>query len=260
MRLLVGFLAVLLAVIPAAAQGAIQVLQARVADLDDVTGVWQLLGDPVRVRWQDLEVQAPRIRYDRNRRGITAEGGVTLLRPSERLIAHRLDYRLDTRWLEAEGEVTVIREAEGGTVVVQAPHLQADLRANRVEATDGVRGSYRDVRLYASTLSVDWDVGEAVARGQPEAQVEGVAVRAGFLRADLRSRVLYAAGGVRITDGRMAATAQEVEVRVPEGVAVLRGGVEVVRDGDRVTAPEVWYAYRDGRAWSVGRTRVVVRP
>ncbi|MDR7601670.1 MAG: hypothetical protein QN172_04335, partial [Armatimonadota bacterium] len=134
MRILASLLGALLAAIPVAAQGMIEVLDARVAELDDETGIWLLLGDPVWIRRGEAEVRAPRIRYDRDRRRVTAEGGAELLRPAERLTASRLDYHLGAQWLEATGDVTVSREAEAGTLVVQAPYLRADLRAHRAEA------------------------------------------------------------------------------------------------------------------------------
>ncbi len=244
----------------AAAQATFEVLDAQIAELDEAAGIWRFAGDPVRVRRGTEEVRAFRVRYDRRRQVVTAEGGVVLLRPGERLTARRVLLELRAQKAEAEGEVVVARELEGGTAVLEAVYVRLDLRAQRAEATGGVYGTYREVRLRAAHLLVDWGSAEAVARGEPEAVVEGVRITADLLRADLHRRVLYATGGVRVTDGRVTATAGELEARAPDQLAILRGGVEVVRDGDRLTAPEVWYAYALGTIRTVGRTRVVVRP
>ncbi len=260
MRVLLALLGLVFLAGSAAAQAPFEVLDAQIAELDDVTGVWQFTGDPVRVRRETAEVRAFRLRYDRRRQVVTAEGGVVLLRPRERLTARRVLLELEAQRVEAEEEVVVARELEGGTVVLEAPHVRLDLRAQRAEATGGVSGTYREVRLRAAHLLVDWGRGEAVARGEPEAVVEGVRITADLFRADLRRRILSATGGVRITDGRITATAGELEARSADRLAVLRGGVEVVRDGDRLVAPEVWYAYAEGTIRTVGRTRVVVRP
>ncbi len=259
MRSLGVLLGFLLLVGSSTAQAVIEVVDAQVAELDEGTGILQLLGDPVRVRRGEVELRAPRVHYDRNRRILTAEEGVELLRPGERLTAHRLRFELDSQRAEAQGDATVARDLEEGTAVLQAPYVRADLRAQRAEATGGVRCVYREGRLWARSLSMDWAAGEAVAEGDPEGTVEGVQIAAGRLRADLRRRVLYGTGGVRITDGRIVATAQELEARSAERLAVLRGGVEVVRGRDRLTASEVWYAYAEGTLRTVGRARVVVR-
>jgi lipopolysaccharide assembly outer membrane protein LptD (OstA) len=245
---------------PARAQGTVEILDARRAEFDAATNTWVLQGDPVRVRRADLELQARRILYKADRMIVRAEGTVRLARPRERATADRLEVDLRQNTATMEGSVVLEYDTEEGTVVVEAPRVQADLRARRAEATGGVHARYRTLVLRAQTVRADLDEGTVVATGDPEGTAEGVRVRAGAFRADLRRQILYGTGGVRVADDRVLAEAPELLVRWRERVAFLRGGVEVRRGEDRLWAPEVRYDYGEGRLEAAGRARVVVRP
>ncbi len=253
------FLLVALAT-PARAQGTVEVFDARRVEFDAATSTWVLQGDPVRVRWANLELLARWILYRADRMTVQAEGRVRLARPRERASADRLQVDLRQNTAAMEGSVVLEYDAEEGTVVVEARRVQTELRARRAEATGGVHARYRTLLLRAQVLRADLGSGVLSATGDPEGTVDGVRIRAGEFRADLGGQVLYGTGGVHVADDRVVAEAQALEVRSRERVAFLRGGVEVRRGEDRLWAPEVRYDYGAGRVETIGRARGIVRP
>lgn len=239
----------------------VEVEDARIATYEADSDTWTLEGEPVRVRRLDLVLEARTVVYRARQGTFEAAGGVRVLQGQEAEVrAERATGSLAERRVEFGPDVRATYRTAQGPVLLQAPTARADFLRRIVVTAGGVRLTWQKVTLQALEVSFDGASERAAARGSPRVTWEDLQLRAGALDADLRARVLWASGGVRLDHPWGWAESRQAEVRWQDRVAVLRGEVTAQRGSDRMRAEEVRYAWEQGVLRADGRVRVVVYP
>ncbi len=237
----------------------VEVEGAQWAEFDANAGVWTLRGDRLRVRRADWWLEARVVRYRASEGTFEAEGPIRA-RQAEILSVAASTGRGSVRegWVELEGEVEMEYRTEQGIVWVRAPQARVDFVRRRAEARGGVEVVWGEALLRAHSVVADGD--ELTAQGQPLATWGPMRLRAGLLRAALRTGILWALDGVHGEHPLGTFRSREAEVRWREQVAMLRGTVRVDRGGEQLEAEEVRYYWSTGRAVASGRARIVSFP
>ncbi|MER3456898.1 MAG: hypothetical protein C4304_08490 [candidate division GAL15 bacterium] len=231
------------------------------AEYEAASDTWLLEGSPVRLRQGVLVLEAHSVRY-RGREGtFEAAGGVRVVYGDE-LAAQGQQAVGSVRERRAalEGDVRAAYRTADSPVQLVAPALELDFARRIARARGGVRVSWAEASLHAQEVWVDGPSEEVHAVGRPLVRWQDLDLVAGSLRADLRARVVWAAGGVRLEHPTAVAEASLAEVLWQDRVAVLRGAVVVRRGADQLVADQVRYAWQRGVLAAEGRSRVVVHP
>lgn len=239
----------------------VEVQDASTASYEAATDTWSLEGSPVRVRRGPLVVEAQVVRYRARQGTFEASGGVRVVWADDlEARADRASGSLRDQQVELEGAVRASYRAGQDVVQLSAPKVVVDFGRRVVHAQGGVRGSWQELVVTAQEVVWDGRAEQAVASGDPVVTWQGARLRTAVLRADLRAQVLRGDGGVHLEHPQGEADAHRVEVRWPERVAVLRGGVVVRRGADQLRSDEVRYQWERGVLVAAGRSRVVVYP
>ena len=134
--------------------------------------------------------------------------------PAERAFAFLADlgnhWRLASRWIEVVELRPATGPAEGATVILSGPFGMSRTVHTTVQSTDppcAIRGHGRSGRTHAD---VAWRLDDRGDRGD---RVR-VAVEVTLVRAELRDRIVWSAGGRRWLAARLAQTLADLEASV----------------------------------------------
>lgn len=245
---------------PASAQP-VEVENARTATYEAATDTWSLEGSPVRVRRGPLVVEVQTVWYRARQGTFEASGGLRVVWAGELEVrAESARGSLQDQQMELAGSVWASYRAGQDLVQLTAPKVAVDFGRRVVHAQGGVRGWWQEFVLMAEEVVWDGRTEQAVASGEPLVTWREASLRGAVLRAELRTQVLHASGGVDLQGPQARATAREAEVLWRDRVAVLREGVVAMRGTDQLRCEEVRYQWERGVLVAERRCRVVVHP
>lgn len=247
--------------VPAARAQPVEVEDAHRAVYEAAADTWLLEGEPVRIRRGDLVVEARSVRYLARAGAFEAQGEVRVARPDGLEVrAREASGSVRERRVNLVGDVRATYPTAEGPVRLEAARAEVDFTASTARAQGGVRVRWEEAVLEAQEVAADGRSQELAASGRPVVTWQHVRLAAAVLRADLRTGLARAEGGVRLVHPTGTAEGQEAEVWWRQQVAVLRGGVVARRGADELRAEEVRYAWARGVLTAEGRPRVVVHP
>lgn len=212
-----------------AAAPPVDVTGASYAELDDVTGLWTLRGNPVTVRRGPITVRAPSITYDTRRQIVHATGGVSYSDDSLSLEAPQI-----TAWIAEERALAEDR------VVATQPRQNVRITAGRLEVFG------KEQRLLATG---------SAAITSPDGSLSGDRIEAFGQRDEV-----VVDGAARLAYEDIEGTAPRIVLRRRDGMAVLSGGAVVRQGRNEVRAELITADLRRRRVSASGQASITVHP
>jgi lipopolysaccharide export system protein LptA len=238
----------------------IEISGATRVEYDDRSGQLWAEGAPVVVTRGRTELRAPRVRYDRATRTVSASGGAVLSDPELTMRAQTVAYRLADETVRGAGEVEMTTGRGEETTALAAPAVEGSLRTRRFVATGGVRVTRGEWSAEGRQLDYDDRGRTAVLTGEPTARHRDATLRAERITFLLDQEVARAEGGVEVRRGTLVGRAPRAELFGRDNRAVLAGGARVDRGADRVVAEVIEIDLEASRVTARGGSRVVVNP
>lgn len=242
----------------------IEVTGATFAEFDDATGITRMEGSPLVLTRGRTVIRAPRARYDRRTRVLTAEGGVDAAEPGITIHAEAAEYRLDDEGIRGTGDVRITdtrRDQSSGEeqqTTMRAPEVSGSLRTRRFVAAGGVTLMRGEWTLTGRRGEYDEPTRVAIITGDPQARFRDAVMTSDVVTLFLDREIIQGEGSVQLRRGDLTGRGRRVDVFMKERIAVLSGGAAVDRGADRLTAAEIETTLDGQRITARGTSRLVI--
>ncbi len=239
---------------------AIQVTGATYLDVDDVSGQWQLRGNPVVVTRGARTMRAAFMRYDSLRQILYASDSARFDDDTSELRAAMVTAFFREDRVVAEGGVVAVSRDRGRETTVRGARLELWSAERRALATGSVILERGEVTVTGERLEYDVQRQQAVATGQPRVRVPQGTVTADRIEVQLDRDELTAEGAVHLVSGSLEGSAPKVMFQRAQGLATLSGGATVRQGRNEVRAEVLTVDLQRQRIVATGQAHLVVFP